>query len=78
MGVSILGPGDEGMTPEPDQREAKAAAQKVSGVSKLVEALSKRAEKEGPGAEKTHFRGYKLAVRCSSFSVQVLKDHWKG
>ena len=30
-----------------DQAEA-AAAPKVSGISKLVEALSKRAEKEGP------------------------------
>jgi hypothetical protein len=33
-----------------DQAEAAAAAPKVSGISKLVEALSKRAEKEGPAS----------------------------
>lgn len=45
------GPGAQGDEVKPetntDQAEAAAAAPKVSGISKLVEALSKRAEKEG-------------------------------
>ena len=55
-----------------DQAEAAAAAPKVSGISKLVEALSKRAEKEGP-AEKTDLKVIRKLVICSSMLQSIFK-----